>query len=237
MPILTSKSEDWTMTNKLQSITHEEINHLPLFAYKGAVELISDTQSADTAIAEINRHPLVGFDTETRPAFVRGTVYKVALAQVATPDKVYLFRLHHTGITDSMHAFFENTLIIKAGIALRDDLKALQKIRNFTPNNFFDVASMSKEAGLGATGVKKLAAILLKVRISDMRTFKRIAANFFTPVAPSPASLLMEATSKKLLGVKFLIFCKAFKSSRKAIPALIINVFSKKACMESVMPV
>jgi len=154
------------MTNKLQSITHEEINHLPLFAYKGAVELISDTQSADTAIAEINRHPLVGFDTETRPAFVRGTVYKVALAQVATPDKVYLFRLHHTGITDSMHAFFENTLIIKAGIALRDDLKALQKIRNFTPNNFFDVASMSKEAGLGATGVKKLAAILLKVRIS-----------------------------------------------------------------------
>lgn len=154
------------MENNLQTISNEEINHLPLFTYKGALELITESKLVEKAMAEISQHAVVGFDTETRPAFVSGTVYKVALAQVATENKVYLFRLHHTGIPDAMHTFFENEKITKAGIALRDDLKALQKIRNFTPNGFFDLATVSKPAGFDAAGIKKLAALLLKVRIS-----------------------------------------------------------------------
>ncbi len=115
------------------TITHEEINELPLGAFEGEVTLVDDAQHLAKAFAEISRHRMVGFDTETKPVFVRGHQNKVALMQIALHDKVFLIRINHTGLQPEIIQFLENENILKAGVALRDDIKALQRLKRFEP--------------------------------------------------------------------------------------------------------
>lgn len=151
--------------NKL-TITNEEINALPLGAFEGKTIIVSEEKKIIHAFDEIKEHEVVGFDTETKPVFVRGQQNKVALMQVALPDKVFLIRLKQTGITPHLIEFLESDSILKAGVALRDDIKALQRLKHYKPGGFIELASMSKEAGLQVESVKKLTALLLGFRIS-----------------------------------------------------------------------
>ena len=151
--------------NKL-TITNEEINALPLGAFEGKTIIVSEEKKIIHTFDEIKEHEVVGFDTETKPVFVRGQQNKVALMQVALPDKVFLIRLKQTGITPHLVEFLESDSILKAGVALRDDIKALQRLKHYKPGGFIELASMSKEAGLQVESVKKLTALLLGFRIS-----------------------------------------------------------------------
>ncbi len=151
--------------NKL-TISNEEINALPLGAFEGKAIIVSEEKKIIHAFDEIKEHRVVGFDTETKPVFVRGQQNKVALMQVALPDKVFLIRLKQTGITPHLIDFLESDSILKAGVALRDDIKALQRLKHYKPAGFIELATMSKEAGLQVESVKKLTALLLGFRIS-----------------------------------------------------------------------
>jgi ribonuclease D len=148
------------------SISAEEINSLPLRTFNGKTTVISDPEKLSKAVKEIELHEVVGFDTETRPSFKKGQVYQVSLLQLAIPSQVFLIRLNHTGVTEELAHLFTNPSVIKAGVGIRDDLKALQKLRNFEPVNFFDLSTLAKQAGLQVESVKKLTALLLGFRIS-----------------------------------------------------------------------
>lgn len=148
------------------TISNEEINALPLGAFEGKAIVVSEEKKIIHAFDEIKEHEVVGFDTETKPVFVRGQQNKVALMQVALPDKVFLIRLKQTGITPHLVEFLENDQILKAGVALRDDIKALQRLKHYNPGGFIELAHMSKQAGLQVESVKKLTALLLGFRIS-----------------------------------------------------------------------
>jgi len=152
--------------NQKVTITHEEINELPLGAFEGAIELVEDAKHLAKAFEEINDYPMVGFDTETKPVFVRGHQNKVALMQIATNEKVFLIRINHTGIQPEIIRFLENEDILKAGVALRDDIKALQRLKRFEPKGVVELADLAKKAGLEIEGVKRLAGLLLGFRIS-----------------------------------------------------------------------
>ena len=148
------------------SITTEEINNLPLRSFNGKTVVISDPEQLGKIVREIESHEVVGFDTETRPSFKKGQVFQVSLLQLAIPKKVFLIRLNHTSVTEELAGLFSNPRIIKAGVGIRDDLKALQKLRKFEPVNCYDLSSLAKEAGLQVESVKKLTALLLGFRIS-----------------------------------------------------------------------
>jgi ribonuclease D len=155
------------MTNNLpKNISQEEINDLPLKAFEGSISVINDAERIPWVLAELKKHAVVGFDTETKPVFVRGQYNKVALMQLALPDKAFLIRLNLTGIPPSLGAFLEDYSIKKAGVAIRDDIKALQHLRKFQPQGFIELASVAKEKGLEVESVKKLTALLLGFRIS-----------------------------------------------------------------------
>src|SRR5690606_15989085 len=110
--------------NKI-SITSEEINLLPLKTFEGKVSVITEASKLAKVKLEIEKHPIVGFDTETRPSFKRGQVYKVALLQLAVPGKVFLIRLHHTGLTEDIVSIFEITNVNNDWVAIHDDIKSL----------------------------------------------------------------------------------------------------------------
>lgn len=154
--------------HSLQKITisKEEINTLPLAAFDGEVQLITDRQAVTEAFKEISDHEVVGFDTETRPSFHKGQRYDVSLLQLALQKKVFLLRLNQTGITEEMVSFLENDEILKAGVGIRDDIKALQKLKHFEADGFVELSTIAKNKGLQVESVKKLAGLMLGFRIS-----------------------------------------------------------------------
>lgn len=162
------------------SISPEEINNLPLRSFNGKTDVISEASKLPKILKEIEKHVVVGFDTETRPSFKKGQIYQVALLQLAIPDKVFLIRINHTGVTEDIARLFENDKIIKTGVGIRDDLKALQKHRKFETAGCLDLSTLAKQAGLQVESVKKLAALLLDFRISKSAQTSNWEAPTFT---------------------------------------------------------
>jgi len=148
------------------SITSDEINALPLHAFSGTVTVIQDKDELPHAFREISKHRIVGFDTETKPVFVKGQRHLVALMQIALPNQVFLIRIKFTGVTPDIVSFLENDKILKAGVGVRDDIKALQILKKFTAAGFVELADIARNAGLEVESVKKLTALLLGFRIS-----------------------------------------------------------------------
>jgi ribonuclease D len=162
------------------TITPEEINKLPLRSFEGKTTVISEAEAIPKILKEIEKHDVVGFDTETRPSFKKGQLYQVSLLQLAIPGKAFLIRINHTGVTEDITRLFENENIVKAGVGIRDDLKALQKHRKFEPANCYDLSTLAKQAGLQVESVKKLAALLLGFRISKSAQTSNWEAPTFT---------------------------------------------------------
>lgn len=153
-----------TFTKK--NITNEEINALPLDAFSGEIVVVEDARSFPDVFSEISEHGVAGFDTETKPVFVSGQLNQVALMQIALQEKVFLIRLNKTGLQQEILHFLESENVLKVGVALRDDIKALQRLKKFEPHGVVELADLAKRASLEVEGVKRLTAILLGFRIS-----------------------------------------------------------------------
>jgi ribonuclease D len=147
-------------------VTPEEVNALPLTYYTGKIVLIHEADKVAAAIEEINKFKVVGFDTETKPTFVKGQFYHISLIQVAIPGKVFLFRINQCGFTPALIDLMANDKVLKVGVGLRDDVIGLQKIHDFEPGGFEEIHRYVVDLGVKNTGLRKLAAILLEVRIS-----------------------------------------------------------------------
>jgi ribonuclease D len=148
------------------SISNEDMLLLPLRAYTGKVVLVQTAEELETVVKTLEKEQILGFDTETRPSFRRGEFYKVALVQLATPGAVYLIQIQKTGLSESFARILSNPDIIKAGVAIRDDIKGLQKFRHYNAQGFIDLSLVAREKGIGVESVKKLTALLLGFRIS-----------------------------------------------------------------------
>lgn len=151
------------------SITADEINLLPLSQFNGEIILIDNFQKFNLYIKELFNQKVLGFDTESKPSFKKGENNSVALLQFSTSNKAYIFRLNHIGIPKQLKKIFENKDIIKVGLAIKDDIKIMQKLNNFKPASFIDICTISTQHNIEEKGLKKLAAIVLNMRISKSK--------------------------------------------------------------------
>lgn len=163
-------------------ITKEEINELDLRKYEGKVSIVTTQEHLSDALQHIREYDVLGFDTETKPAFKKGVKHTVALLQLAIPDMVYLIRLNHTGFTSGLSNLFGSEQIQKVGISIRDDLKHLKQLSSkydipFAPENILELNDVAQELGIEHAGVKKLTAIFLQFRVSKSQQ----TSNWETP--------------------------------------------------------
>ncbi|WP_194774359.1 3'-5' exonuclease [Pararhodonellum marinum] len=148
-------------------ITKPEVNELPLGQFEGPIELVETSNQLFEAVKELSKEKFIGFDTETRPSFKKGVIHEVALLQLATEERAFLFRLNQMGFPEQIRQILEDRSIVKIGAAVRDDLKALKKLKpQFHPNAFFDLNEELKKIGFHNVGVRNLSAMVLKIRIS-----------------------------------------------------------------------
>ena len=147
-------------------MTKEEINLCPLGRWQGEVQVVRSVDQLDEVLQQLAAERLLGFDTETRPAYRKGESYPPALLQLAGAKKVYIFQLGQLGLPPGLCGLLENPAIVKAGVSLDYDLRELQKFAPFTPRNFVELSTLAKKARIHNHGLRGLAAVLLGFRIA-----------------------------------------------------------------------
>lgn len=149
-----------------KSISKEEINELPLEAFEGEIVIIDSDEGLNEAVEYLKQFPVLGFDTETKPSFTKGNVNPVALLQLSSFEKSFLFRLNRIGLPFPIIDLLSDPEIIKVGAAIKDDIRGLQDINDFDGNSFLELQQYVSSFGIENFSLKKLAAIVLKIRIS-----------------------------------------------------------------------
>lgn len=128
--------------------------------------MINSDEEIAPALELLRSEPLIGFDTETKPSFRKGEVYQVSLLQLASPDYALLFRLHGLSDFSLLKTFFEDESVKKIGVAIRDDIKALQKTFPFEPKGFVELSEMAKSYKLKNFGLKGMTEEVLNLTLS-----------------------------------------------------------------------
>ena len=149
-----------------RKISKAEINDLPLIAWEGEIQIVESVEKMEAVAATLANESHLGFDTETRPSFKKGDYYPPALIQLATRHCVYLFRISETETFDPLLPILESPHILKTGVAIKDDVKELRAMEDFTPNGFIEIADITVRLGYENRGLRALAGLLLQGRIS-----------------------------------------------------------------------
>lgn len=147
------------------SISREQLAELPIRRYEGPIHLLETVGDLDRAMADIRAESVLGFDTETRPAFRKGESHSPSLVQLATERAVYLFPLRRLACADALGEILGSPDLIKAGVAMAHDLRQLRQLFPFEAAGMVDLGTLARHRGLEQTGLRNLAALLLGFRI------------------------------------------------------------------------
>lgn len=147
-------------------MSDDQYSDLPLIQFSGKIHLINTDQELAAVAEQMLDAQEFGFDTETRPSFKKGEVYQVALLQLSTPDDAYLVRLNKVREYQVLKTIFENENVLKVGVAIRDDIKQLQKRFGFEARHFVELQDVAKKKGLENFGLKGMTEEVLQARLS-----------------------------------------------------------------------
>jgi len=162
-------------------LTKEQVNALPLAKWTGTTRLISSNAQLTGILPQLEQETVLGFDTETRPAFRKGQSFPPALLQLATGSEVILIQLSQIGLPPAIIHLLESDRVIKTGVGVKDDLLGLQKITQFSSRGFVELAALSKKRNIKHFGLRGLAAVVLGARISKSQTVSNWAKKELTP--------------------------------------------------------
>jgi len=162
-------------------MSKDEINDCPIARWKGPVSVVRTKEELVTAMEKLTGHTLLGFDTETRPAYTKGESYPPALLQLASETDVFIFQFKHLGLGKPLRKILTDPNIIKAGVSLDYDIRELKKMSHFKAAGFMDLGDIAKKGGIKNHGLRGLAAVLLGVRIAKGAQTSNWAKDVLTP--------------------------------------------------------
>ena len=163
------------------TISKEAIAELPVISFDGTIVVVDQPDQIDRVCDELLGETLLGFDTESRPAFQRGVVNRIALLQLSTPQTCYLFRLNKIRLDKAILKILESTRITKVGLSVAGDIRELETLRRFRPKGFVDLQQLVPQHGIEELSLIKIAAITLGGRISKAQRLSNWEAVTLTP--------------------------------------------------------
>lgn len=151
------------------------IEGLPEDEWRGPIELVEREAEAELAIRTMLNERVLGFDTETKPCHRRGESHLPSVLQLATSDRVFVFRIEACGGIPFAFPVLCNPRVAKVGVAVRDDVRHLIRRAPFDARGFIEISDYTRKAGVENTGLRALAAHYLgfqmrkskKVQVSD----------------------------------------------------------------------
>ena len=165
----------------MRIISKEALAELPIRRYEGRVSLVETPQELADAREDLRQERVVGLDTETRPSFRKGETHLPCLVQAATARAVYLFQLNRLDVFPALAELLAKPEVMKTGVGLAYDLQQLKQVFLFTVENVLDLGVIARRRGLGQTGVRNLAGMLLGCRIPKGNRTSNWAAPRLSP--------------------------------------------------------
>ena len=151
---------------KYKKLSKNEINLLPQIKFNGDVEVLSSNDNVQAAVNYLMNYDLIGFDTETKPTFVKGPLNPPSIMQLACIDKVYIFQLDNESLYKKLFPILSNENITKCGVSVDRDLIELMYLSPFDPLSFVDLGNIARDNDVPHHGLRGLVAMFLKHRIS-----------------------------------------------------------------------
>ncbi|MDF1570242.1 MAG: 3'-5' exonuclease domain-containing protein 2 [Bacteroidales bacterium] len=164
-----------------KEITKEEINTLDVRQFEGDIRVVDDAASFRDAMDELRKYKVLGFDTETKPAFKKGVNHRIALVQVSNSHVAWLFRVNKIGMPAELRHFLEDEGTLKVGAGLLDDMRRLRQIMKFSPGGFLDLQKYVEAFSIESKSLKKMVAIVLGYKISKSQQMSNWEADELTP--------------------------------------------------------
>lgn len=120
-------------------------------------------QQFESAASEIRAEKIVGFDSESKPVFLKTTVNNGPhVVQFATRSKAFLFQLHREEGRHLLAELLASEDVLKVGFGLGSDRSHIQNKLGVTMGALLDLNSVfSKNGYRGSTGVRAGVAIVL----------------------------------------------------------------------------
>lgn len=150
------------------SITPEELECCKPASFTGKIHVITKPGvELDHAVSYLSEQKIIGIDTESRPVFTADQPrHGEALLQLSGLEEAFLFRLQLLGLPREVAAILSDRSIIKVGAAIHDDFRGLKRYFKFNEANVVDLQKIVWEWGIRDKSVKKMAAIILGIKIS-----------------------------------------------------------------------
>lgn len=171
------------MHTALPTPSKEDIALLPTFdrLELGQIELVTTGHAAHQALAELTTASAWGFDTESKPTFLKNEASEGPhVVQLATLDKAWVFQLHDAECRNLVAAMLARPGVPKAGFGLGDDKKRIAEKLGVTPEDVLDLNTVFRERGYRKDmGVKGAVAVLFNQRFIKSR--KATTSNWANP--------------------------------------------------------
>lgn len=147
-------------------VDKDMVSQLKKVEFYGRITVVNSPAEAERAVDFLLSQPILGFDTETRPSFMKGKQYRCALLQVATLTDCILFRLNRIGLCPAVTRLLADETVTKVGLAWNNDLLSLRQLGAFNAGSFIDLQQMVRELGIEDQSLVKIYANLFSERIS-----------------------------------------------------------------------
>jgi ribonuclease D len=134
--------------------TKDQIRELPI--YQGVdlsnIIVVTNKEEAAAAVAELIKHSVLGFDTESKPTFKKGEVSTGPhLIQLSCLSKTFIFPTIFPEAVEETAQVLSNPNIKKVGFGLADDKKIILKKFGIKVENTVELSSKVQKF----TGVKQ----------------------------------------------------------------------------------
>ena len=166
--------------NIIKTVTKEEISQMDMVTFPGRIIVIDTNKEAEKAINYLKNFKCLGFDTETKPAFKKGQVNKVALLQLSTDDVCFLFRINIIGFPKELIELLMDKTITKIGLSIKDDFQTIRRYSDFRPDGFIELQDYVKKFSIEEMSLQKIFAILFSMKISKSQRLSNWEADILS---------------------------------------------------------
>lgn len=153
--------------------TREEIAELPLFEGLSTdrIHLVADEAAAGIALPLLLREPVLGFDTESKPTFLRDEVSQGPhLVQFATDEAGWLFQLRTPACRDAVCQLMAQKSVRKVGFGLENDRAQMAQNLGGEVHCLLDLDAVFRHQGYRkSVGVKTAIALLYGRRFAKSK--------------------------------------------------------------------
>lgn len=153
--------------------TREDIAILDIFAglMSRDIDVVSTALQAEKAVAELGALNMVGFDTESKPTFLKNEASTGPhTVQFASLERAWVFQLHDDACRHAVAGLLASSALTKIGFGLSGDRTQIRSKLGVEPQALLDLDTVFKRRGYRTSvGVKMAIALVFNQRFVKSR--------------------------------------------------------------------